>query len=367
MSQPSNIPRDDILSYHNPTQRLSVLAITSCAFSIFAIFMLPLEGLGIPVSLAAIVIGSLARAKIKRYPTTLLGSKYAVIGTYTGLAGCILGILAAGSCGCGPGRELSNRSVCAANLRGIMQSMNVYAADNNDHYPIIAKSGGYGLASVGAGTSAVTPEGTLLSMYHSPPVPSVAQNMWILVLAGQVAPKQFLCKSDPASSVSSCVADSGGRYVTNFNDGSASPPVPSDFAYSYSFAYPWRASDNTIGDWWINATDAGLPLLADMAPLDGTGKPAATTGNGTLKTANSFNHQRDGQNVAYGDSHAEFARFANVGQKNDNIYAASLGVPNQIGTPAMGGIPAIGTGGVAGAWDVCLVPAADANHNYARK
>ena len=32
----------------------------------------------------------------------------------------------------GKARELSNRSVCAANLRGVTQSLNVYAADNAD-------------------------------------------------------------------------------------------------------------------------------------------------------------------------------------------------------------------------------------------
>ena len=32
----------------------------------------------------------------------------------------------------GKARELSNRSVCAANLKGIVQSMNVYGNDSQD-------------------------------------------------------------------------------------------------------------------------------------------------------------------------------------------------------------------------------------------
>ena len=36
----------------------------------------------------------------------------------------------------GKARELANRSTCAANLRGITQSMNVYAADG-DIYPLV--------------------------------------------------------------------------------------------------------------------------------------------------------------------------------------------------------------------------------------
>src|SRR5205814_3743853 len=38
----------------------------------------------------------------------------------------------------GKAKELSNRSVCAANVRGIMQSMVVYSADNNESYPFLA-------------------------------------------------------------------------------------------------------------------------------------------------------------------------------------------------------------------------------------
>jgi hypothetical protein len=262
------------------------------------------------------------------------------------------------------GGGLSNRSVCAANLRGIQQSLNVYAADNNNHYPMVASQGGYALAGSSAGIASASAESTLFSMYnaHATPVASVTQNMWILVLTGQVAPKQFLCKSDPAPTVNAA-AENSGKWFTNFNDGSR----PSDFAYSYSFAYPWRESDGAIGDWWTNTADANLPLLADMAPLAGSGKPAATPGNPVTRDANSFNHQRDGQNVAFGDSHAEFERLPNVGQSNDNIYAASNGKPSPSGTAPMGTIPAIGDGGVSGAWDVCLVPAANGNSKYARK
>src|ERR1700761_2300049 len=46
----------------------------------------------------------------------------------------------------GKARELSNRSACGANCRGIMQSFNVYAADNGDAYPTVigaAAAGNY--------------------------------------------------------------------------------------------------------------------------------------------------------------------------------------------------------------------------------
>jgi len=251
-------------------------------------------------------------------------------------------------------RELSNRSVCAANLRGIMQSVEVYAADNAGAFPMISPAGGYGLAAAGSGTGQADGETTIKSIYAKPAVPSVAQNMWLLVLEGAVAPKQFICKSDMYAVPATYQAAAGGICFTNFNDGK----TVSDLGYSYSFAYPWTAAGK-VGDWWKSSMDGALPLMADMAPLAGTGSPAAMPADRRSKNGNSFTHNRDGQVVAFADAHAEFVRLPNAGQRSDNIYAGSKGVPAAMGVQTAGLVPDIGTGGKAGEWDVCLVPAAD--------
>jgi len=268
----------------------------------------------------------------------------------------------------GKARELSNRSVCAANLRGICQSMNVYASDNTDAYPIIARTGNVSAGAVlGGAFTGIDASTVITNMYAGTPTASVSQNMWLLVMLGQVAPKQFLCKSDPGS-VNYSSATSGTNYVSNFNNNGDTTLAAALMSFSYSFDHPWT-SNNAIGGWWRNNTDAGLPLMADMNPLNGSGKPtAASTGNGTQKLANSFTHQGDGQCVGYGDSHAEFARLPNVGQSNDNIYATSNGTPNASGNGLTSSNAAgIGTGGSTGAWDVVMVPVADGNNGYARK
>jgi len=257
-------------------------------------------------------------------------------------------------------QELSNRRVCAANIRGIMQSMAVYAADNNDNFPIVATTGGYGLASAGYAKPNANVDMLLSTTgLYSVQSPSITQNMWVLVLTGQVAAKQFVCKSDPAATTVAQISIAGA-YQTNFNDGGK----PSDFTYSYSFAYPWTTTTGKIGGWWRDSTDASLPLMADMAPCGG----ATTTANPASKTANSFTHQRDGQNIGFGDSHAEFSRRPDAGQSSDNIYTFNAGTPSPAGTAFTGGkAPNIGDSGVFGAYDICLVPVADANANYTRK
>jgi hypothetical protein len=142
---------------------------------------------------------------------------------------------------------------------------------------------------------------------------------------------------------------------------------------SYSFSYPY-SSTGAPGKWWSNLTDASLPIASDAAPVNNQGNPARNqnTGDPTgakalTKLANSWVHQTDGQNVAFGDAHVDFTRLPNVGQSNDNIWTingVNAGVPTQGGTPSAGG-GKVGTGGGAvtdfpggtqGSYDVIMVP-----------
>lgn len=361
--------------YNYPVAKTSGMAMTSMILGILAI-PLGCFGIGIILGIVALVLGIISLSAINKNPQQLGGKGFAITGIVTGAIGMIIigpMLIAIMLPALGKARELSNRSVCAANVRGIVQSMVIYAADNDERYPIVAEPGGYGLAAAGSGTPAATPEATIASMYKGPKSPSMTQNMWLLVLDGSVAPRQFLCKSDPAPAKAASQII-GGLYATNFNDGTA----PSDMAYSYSFACPWTTTagsgpsgpipPGSVGGWWRNSMDAGLPLMADMAPLEGTGTPAATPSDGRSRNANSFSHQRDGQNVGFGDAHAEFVRTPAAGEMNDNIYTGNGGVPIERGTPFSGKAPNVGAGpGPSGAWDTCLVPAADGNAGYIRK
>jgi hypothetical protein len=265
----------------------------------------------------------------------------------------------------GRSRELANRSTCAANLRGITQSMNVYAADG-DVYPLAGTGYGSTLASSFPGPTG-TPDDLLSNkpgMFFAPGAKgNVSQSLWIMVITGQVAPKQFLCKSDPGAGAPAPSSVPGtSNYYGNFSN---------DKAYSYSLAFPWANGGKQLGGWWHNDTDAGLPLIADMAPANGTGSPAANTLDGTSKNANSYNHKRDGQNIGFGDGHAEFRLTAAAGEGNDNIYSANgKSGPSATGvTPASASDPGFTSAGSAsgkGNWDVCLVPAADGT-TYTRK
>jgi len=272
----------------------------------------------------------------------------------------------------GKARELSNRSVCAANLRGTTQSMNVYAADNSDAYPITGKNPATGTVFGTNSTQKATPvDAAINAMYAATNTSSVSQNMWLLTMTGQVAPKQYVCKSDPRSIVPASATDGAATplYLTNFND-STNGYVNSLDSLSYSFAWMWTQTSPAIGGWWRNQTDASVPLMSDMAPLQSSGPTGnKTTITGNNRTNNSFTHQRDGQNVGYGDAHAEFARLPSIGQNNDNIFTYNSGTPSATGSagPATAlAAPLIGTGGSQGAYDICMMPNADGDNSYKR-
>jgi len=283
----------------------------------------------------------------------------------------------------GKARELANRGTCAANVRGIAQSMHVYGADNDDVYPCVPAplsnaSPTYKLAGNAQGTGGTTTDLTYSNIYQSatPPTAGCPQAcLWILCIRGDVAPKQFLCKSDPVGSAASPLQNSATPpvYNTNFTDASGTAAL-ADNHYSYSVSYPWTASATSApGGWWKATSDATIVLMADMSPLQGTPAGPNQTNvsaayNATSKLANSIHHQRDGQNVSFGDAHAEFQRSPFVGQNGDNIYTTGITGPSSQGSPSNpiqpgGAIPSPWNGGSAGSYDTILVPAANCSNN----
>jgi hypothetical protein len=327
------------LDYASPPARLSRLAIVAMGLGVASLATFPVPIL----ALLGLFVGLIAAARIRRDPGRLGGAGFARAAVKCSLISVALAAFSwlllpdLFGCGCGGSRELSNRSYCSANLRGIVQAMNVYAADSGARFPIVAYAPySASLNAPVAGAAQPTVGATLASYYRAPwpQAGSIPASMWMLVLKDQVTPKQFICKSDPvAASTPAARADAAGNCYDNFQGGSQ---------LSYSFAYPWNARGQ-VGPWWTALDDSSLPIASDMAPASGTGSnPASLTNPPTKPTSpkawNSNNHQRDGQNVAFSDAHVEFTRSPDVGQDHDNIFTTS-GKPSR-GPAQFGGLPA---------------------------
>ncbi len=314
-------------------------------------------------------------------------------------------------------RELANRAVCMANIRGIVQSMITYGQSNNQVFPLTGAmtatgyidytNGVYGQP----GTFATAPA-AVQEMYTTGAAPnytpkwlfSPSSCMWLLVLQGYSTPASFICPSDPLAVGPSAVWYKNGgavSYLTNFggyNKTSGWAGNSSGHGLSYSIAFPWWAKvpyknatptlyTQQRGQWWTTTgANTQVPLVSDMAPMDGTATNGSGSGDGvyqrittTLPTANTYgpyiynsgNHAGDGQNVGFGDDHVTWETSPYVGQNGDNIftYTTATGVvngttdTNQVGLTIPGTLwaPAPELTRDVSPFDVCMTPVRQVN------
>jgi len=188
-----------------------------------------------------------------------------------------------------------------------------------------------------------------------------AANLWLLVLRGNVGPKQFICPSDstiPRVSVVSFGPPLSPNVVYNDNFGAADAgALVGNYAntLSYSFAYPWYAELTDPGKWWKSTMDASLPIGSDMAPsgVDAANDPTGPPGQ---SISNSKNHSGGlGQNVLFADGHIDFLKTNRVGQSGDNIFTAQ----NDTDYVSAGGtgFNTVPTLPQVGPFDIIMVPA----------
>lgn len=278
----------------------------------------------------------------------------------------------------GRARELSNRAYCAANLRGVVQAMNIYAAENGT-FPLIRPVPGpwaycfYYVQGYAQSITATNPEAAIYDIIvtgnsgYGLNQASISGNWWLLILRNQISAKSLICKSDPVAARAKTLVLQDPLtkiYKTDFQ-------APEQ--YSYSCAYPYNSAaaiapnGAPIGGWWKNVLDPSLPIMADMAPMNGTGaNPTIATVQPSSpsdpKVWNSNNHERAGQNVAFSDAHVEFCRRPDVGQNNDNIWTHNNNAgPAQYGGKAVdpndpSSQQVLGYGSSGPPYDIVMVP-----------
>jgi len=246
-------------------------------------------------------------------------------------------------------REITKRAVCSSNLRGIGQSMKVYANDNNDWYPAgpfkVSQSTtqGNGITYIERMSVNLTSPLTTGDITETHP----SRSLFLLVINGSCAPKQFTCPS--IGDQEDDMRNGSGSSIV-----SAQPGVNRwDFkgypyvSYGYQLPFGPKAKPN-------EGLDPRIILMADKGPFFQTGAGGTQTewwtkdayistlgaqgapvkkitGGSSINEAlrvsadkwkdyNSRNHAGEGQNVLYGDGHVEFQKKPIVGVNSDNIY-----------------------------------------------
>lgn len=205
---------------------------------------------------------------------------------------------------------------CASNLRQIGQYLTMYANDNHGAYPRTRYQPG--LPPVyGTGAASVDPFQTA-----GPSVNDVTAAAFLLMRVEHIPPVILNCPYDD---------------VHQFQPEPADPATHSNFTnyrknFGYSFANPYpTAQVAAAGYKWGAGVRAEVPVAADVNP--GNLEPGDDVFDAKpnspwriMEHANSTNHERDGQNVLFGDGHVTWEKTPFCGIADDNIYTTRAGL-----------------------------------------
>jgi len=206
-------------------------------------------------------------------------------------------------------RELSKRTVCSSNLRGIGQAMYLYAQDG-DKFPVTT---GYK-----TGTNHATWGVYRRTQVPSTGTPSVSSDLWTMVYANNSTPKQFICPS------TGDVPDPAQDTLAYFD-------FQSGVNLSYAYQFQHDPDRPILG----TSDDPTFPIAADANPYLKGGVTSQVAGDRNSQwRGNSVNHtNREGQNILFIDSHVDFLKAPDAGlagnstvnnaagpRKRDNIY-----------------------------------------------
>jgi len=259
-------------------------------------------------------------------------------------------------------RELSKRTVCSSNIRGIGQAFYIYAQDGdlfpsqfvpiqvgNGAISVFLGGGWTGIAN--ASVRRIQPE---FQNTGNTTIPIVTCDMWKVIKDLNSTPKQWICPS-----------------TVDLADSSQDTTVYFDFerkeAVSYGYQVQYPRQDINMRP--IGTTTQGLfPLLADANPylkgnLRTTDLSLDRQGAGK---GNSMNHTgREGENVLFSDGHVDFTKSPDVGYSGekgfpwsrgrDNIYTVHVDVTSQFMDPGARA-PTTDKAELGSRSDTCIVP-----------
>jgi len=222
-------------------------------------------------------------------------------------------------------RETANRVKCASNLRQLGQAILLYSNDNRGAYPrTVAKAPanatetatygtcpGGGDPYTGAGSTAVPGAANA-----RPTDNDVTAALFMLLRTQDITSEVFTC---PSSNAEKDLYGGGTNAPINRSNFTSSK----NLSYSYQNPYPGTSAIGA-GFKFNNTLGAEFAVAADINPGTANGDnvffPNNTSSAKDMRNANSNNHDKDGQNILYGDGHVAWESNPFVGVNRDHIY-----------------------------------------------
>lgn len=242
-------------------------------------------------------------------------------------------------------KKIAQRVVCGTNLKGLGTAQTVYANDYDDEYTVQGQGGAHTWVDNTAEWQVTTKNWKVGNNV------TIGASLYLLVREADVSPKSFVCPSSDQT-----VYD--GKNTNNlditqlwdFGNPAFNSTGPTN-CVSYSYQQPYVATAPATGQGTGSkgrfaadgSRSAAFAMMSDKSPyydqklvFGGVSQDnymdrsrmlvwADTAQRWETMAANAQPHDRDGQNVLFGDGHSSYENRSDVGVKNDQIFTQWIG------------------------------------------
>jgi len=231
-------------------------------------------------------------------------------------------------------RETANKAKCQSNLHQIGLAILLYQQDSQQLYPrTIMDTNTTHTATWGTGpgtAGTADPFGIGAAAPAGLSADDVSASFFLLLRNEQLTPAVFIC---PSSNAEAWDFGGGSNSAQNWVNWNGTGGITKNLSYSYE--NPFANNSAVSNGWQLKNPDATYAICSDINP--GTSIPnggtagknvtsvLTTDASSNMRLANSPNHQQDGQNVLFGDGHAEWENNPFCGTQHDNIFTGQGG------------------------------------------